>query len=130
MHGVKLFIKVFSGLFFFVTMFYTNYKYINKSISGSLYLSIFYIFYISKIIDCIFNIFMCMTAYKYTSGDKTQKITFNLRNTIYIDSIMLFIAAFMISLYIYYNFFINVYVAYYINFGLFLIPSVTIIQSK
>ncbi len=113
-----------------MTIFCVNYGYINKSIVGSIYLSTLYTFYVCKIIDCIFNIFEYMTEYKNIPWPKMQQITFNLRNKIYIDSILLFMIAFMIAPYIYYNFIKNTFIVFYVNAMFFLIPSITIIQSK
>ena len=97
---IKFLIKLFSGIFFFTSLFCIDYKYISQSFLIALYLSTLYTIYICKIIDCIFNIYKCFYDYDKIPLQQRYQLLLPIRNNIYIDSIILFIIAFLISPYI------------------------------
>lgn len=126
---IKFSLKLFFGMFFFLVIFLTDHKYISQNFFVAFGLSISYVIYVCKVISCIFNIHEYFYLSEYTQLDKFRKITFDIKKKIYIDSIILYLTAFLIFPYIWYHYFNHSYVIFYVTSILLLIPSITIIQS-
>jgi hypothetical protein len=130
---IKLSLKILSFLLLFPSVFILDYKFVSKSLFISLYLSILYIIYIWKFINCIFNIFEYY-CYHYklksqSQWEKIRKYCFDIKKNIYVDSIILFIISFLIIPYIWYFYHTSKFIIFYTNLLLLFIPSITIIAS-
>ena len=129
---IEVVLKIFFGLFFFFIFFVLDLLYISKKIIISFVISLLISIYIIKLIENIFII----NSYFYIHDKKSTITTifknkiFEIKKYIYINSIIIFIAGFLIMPYVIIFLNKNNFIVIYINSILLFIPSITIIQAK